>query len=430
MNGGTSPPVIGYNFDCWINDDDDAKPPSEKEMVADHAHERLSGGISDASNRQLPSLTPLRGIAALWVVLYHYCGTAQYLPNLDVTPHSYLISKGYLAVDMFFMLSGLVMTHVYYRAFSESVGRHYRSFLVARIARLYPLHVFILLLFVVTAAASQFMTGLATGSFESIPLTGPRSLSAIIANMFMLQGLAAGELSWNYPAWSVSVEFVAYLAFPFALPAIMRAPNPVRLVLGAVLLAPLAWLAAHTKGDFDQWDGPITLVRCMPEFLLGTLLYFAFRDYGQRIWLSSDFGVLAALAATLIGLHVGAPDLLMVSLFAALILLSVSNTGVFAKLVNTRPLIWLGEISYSLYLVHGLIKFATSKGLGAAGIQHTAALSKDQSFALMMLMMALCILAASATYSSIETVWRRHLRALLGDGQNREFARALGSRRA
>ena len=430
MNGGTSPPLIGYNFDCWINDDDDAEPPSEKEMVADHAHEHLSGGISDASNRQLPSLTPLRGIAALWVVLYHYCGTAQYLPNLDVTPHSYLISKGYLAVDMFFMLSGLVMTHVYYRAFSESVGRHYRSFLVARIARLYPLHVFILLLFVVTAAASQFMTGLATGSFESIPLTGPRSLSAIIANMFMLQGLAAGELSWNYPAWSVSLEFVAYLAFPFALPAIMRAPNPVRLVLGAVLLAPLAWLAAHTKGDFDQWDGPITLVRCMPEFLLGTLLYFAFRDHGQRIWLSSDFGVLAALAATLIGLHVGAPDLLMVSLFAALILLSVSNTGVFAKLVNTRPLIWLGEISYSLYLVHGLIKFATSKGLGAAGIQHTAALSKDQSFALMMLMMALCILAASATYSSIETVWRRHLRALLGVGQNREFARALGSRRA
>jgi peptidoglycan/LPS O-acetylase OafA/YrhL len=119
-------------------------------MVADHSHEcRLSGGVS-ASNRRLPSLTSLRGIAALWVVLYHYCGTAQYFPNLDITPHSYLISKGYLAVDMFFMLSGLVMTHVYYR--SQSIGRHYRGFLAARVARLYPLHIFILLLFVVTAA--------------------------------------------------------------------------------------------------------------------------------------------------------------------------------------------------------------------------------------------------------------------------------------
>ena len=400
-------------------------------MVADHSHERrLSGGISEASNRQLPSLTPLRGIAALWVVLYHYCGTAQYLPNLDITPHSYLISKGYLAVDMFFMLSGLVMAHVYYRAFSESVGQHYRGFLVARIARLYPLHVFILSLFVATAAASQFMTGIATGSFDSMPLTGPRSLGAIVANIFMLQGLAAGQLSWNYPAWSISVEFIAYLALPFALPAIGRAPNAVRLALGAVLFAVLAWLAALTKGDLDQWDGPITLVRCMPEFLLGILLYFAFRDYGQRFWLNSDAAVVAVLAATLACLHLGAPDLLIVSLFAALVLLAVSNTGAFAKLANTGPLIWLGEISYSLYLIHGFIQFAASKGLGAFGIQHRAALSSGELLALMMLMLALCIFCASATYSGIEIVWRRHLRALLGDGQKAQTDPALGSQRA
>jgi peptidoglycan/LPS O-acetylase OafA/YrhL len=137
-------------------------------MVANYLHERrLSGGTSSASNRQLPSLTPLRGIAALWVVLYHYCGTAQFFPNLDITPQSYLIGKGYLAVDMFFMLSGFVMTHVYFCAFSESVGRNYRDFLVARIARLYPLHVFILLLFVATAAASQLVAGIATGSYRS-----------------------------------------------------------------------------------------------------------------------------------------------------------------------------------------------------------------------------------------------------------------------
>ena len=397
-------------------------------MVADHAHERpLSGESPDASNRQLPSLTPLRGIAALWVVLYHYCGTAQFLPNLDITPQSYLISKGYLAVDMFFMLSGFVMAHVYHRAFSaaETVAQHYRGFIVARIARLYPLHIFILALFVATTAASQLMTGLATGTFEGMPLTGPRSLGAIVANIFMLQGLAAGELSWNYPAWSISVEFIAYLAFPFALPAIVRAPNGAKLVLGAVLFSALVWLASLTKGDLDQWDGPLTLVRCMPEFLLGTLLYFAFRDYGRRFWLNSDFAVLAVLAAALIGLHVGAPDLLIVSLFAALVLSAVSNTGAFAKVANIGPLIWLGEISYSLYLMHGFVQFATGKGLGAFGIQHRAALSSGDSLGLMMLMLALCIFCASATYSSIEIVWRRHLQDLLGDGRKR-----AGDRRA
>jgi peptidoglycan/LPS O-acetylase OafA/YrhL len=399
-------------------------------MVADHSHERhLSGGTSGASD-QLPSLTPLRGVAALWVVLYHYCGTAQFLPNLDITPHSYLISKGYLAVDMFFILSGFVMAHVYRRTFSESVSKHYRGFLVARIARLYPLHVFILALFILAATASQFMTGLATGSFESIPLTGPRSWGAIIANIFMLQGLAAGRLSWNYPAWSISVEFIAYLAFPFALPAIARAPNPVRLFLAALFFAVLAWLAAITKGDLDQWNGLITLVRCMPEFLLGTILYFAFRDYGEKFWLNTDFAMLAVLTVTLAGLHFGAPDLLIVSLFATLVFLAVSNTGTCAKLANTGPLIWLGEISYSLYLIHGLIQFIASKGLGALGVQHTAALSSGQSLALMMVMLALCIFCASATYSGIEIIWRRQLRALLDDGQKASSTAAVGSQRA
>ena len=399
-------------------------------MEADPSHERrLSGGTSGASD-QLPSLTPLRGVAALWVVLYHYCGTAQFLPNLDITPHSYLISKGYLAVDMFFILSGFVMAHVYRRTFSESVSKHYRGFLVARIARLYPLHVFILALFILAATASQFMTGLATGSFESIPLTGPRSWGAIIANIFMLQGLAAGWLSWNYPAWSISVEFIAYLAFPFALPAIARAPNPVRLFLAALFFAVLAWLAAITKGDLDQWNGLITLVRCMPEFLLGTLLYFAFRDYGEKFWLNTDFAMLAVLTVTLAGLHFGAPDLLIVSLFATLVFLAVSNTGTCAKLANTGPLIWLGEISYSLYLIHGLIQFIASKGLGALGVQHTAALSSGQSLALMMVMLALCIFCASATYSGIEIIWRRQLRALLDDGQKASSTAAVGSQRA
>ena len=331
---------------------------------------------------------------------------------------------------MFFMLSGFVMAHVYYRAFSEGVSQHYRSFLVAQIARLYPLHVFVLLLFVATAVAGQLMTGVATGSFEAMPLTGPRFISAIVANIFMLQGLAAARLSWNYPEWSISVEFLAYLAFPFALPLITRAPNAVKLVLGAFLFAALAWLAVFTRGDFDQWDGPITLLRCMPEFLLGTLLYFTFRDYGHQFGLNRDLGVLVVLGTTLVCLHLGAPDLLLVSLFAALILLAVSNAGVFAKVANTEPLIWLGEISYSLYLIHGLIRFAASKGLSAFGIQHRAALSSGKSLALMMLMLALCIFCGSASYSIVEIVWRKRLRALLGDRARPAATRALGSQPA
>jgi peptidoglycan/LPS O-acetylase OafA/YrhL len=413
------------------HDDDEPEQRSEQGMQADHTHERRSSGdTSFSSNRQLPSLTPLRGIAALWVVLYHYCGTRQYFPNLDITPHSYFISKGYLGVDMFFMLSGFVMAHVYCRSFSEGVRQHYRGFMVARIARLYPLHVFVLFLFVATAVLSQLASGAASGSFTGIPLTGPESLTAIVANMFMLQGLAAGQLSWNYPAWSISVEFIAYLAFPFALPVIARASGATRLVLAALLFAALASLAALTRGDFDQWDGPITLLRCMPEFLLGTLLYFTFRDHAQRPWLYGDLAVLALLSATLACLHFGAPDLLIVALFAALVLVAVGNNGAFARLANIAPLVWLGEISYSLYLIQGFVQYAAGKGFLAFGIQHRAALSAGESLALMLPMLALCILIAGITYSSIEIVWRRHLRDLLGEGRKARPAGSLGPRSA
>ncbi len=372
-----------------------------------------------ASNRQLPSLTSLRGLAALWVVLYHYC--VQCFPNLDAAQYTSFIGKGYLAVDMFFMLSGFVMTHVYQRAFYDPNGikLHYRSFLIARFARLYPLHIFVLFLFVVTVLVSQLVTFPVTGSFQGIPLEGPDSVTAFVANIFMLQGLAAGKLSWNYPAWSISVEFMAYLAFPFALPIIWRASNMGKIILAFFALAALAWLAFLKSSNFDQWDGPITLLRCLPEFLLGSLLYFGFRTSPRNCWLNQDALAFGIVVATVLCLHLDAPDLLIVALFAVLIPIAVVNTGVFAKFANVGPLIWLGEVSYSLYLVHGLVQFVSQKLMDALGIQTASSLSIGSSLALMLVMVGVCFLASTATYSGVEIAWRRCLRERLGSHQNR-----------
>ncbi len=321
-----------------------------------------------ASTGQLPSLTALRGVAAFWVVIYHY--SVQCLPNLDVVPHTYLIHKGYLAVDMFFMLSGFVMTHVYHRAFSESVTRNYRSFLFARVARIYPLHLLILLLFVATAVASQLTAGTPIDSLHNVPLRGSESVSAFVANVFMLQGLDAGQLSWNYPSWSISVEFMAYLLFPFALPAIWRASDKAKIAVALFLFALLGLLAFLTKGNFDQWDGPITLLRCLPEFILGTLLYCAFQAVPRGSFLDRDATAFGVLLMIILCLHAGAPDLLIACLFAVLVLTAVLNSGSFAAAANTPSLIWLGDISYSLYLVHGFIQFLTTKLLGHFGIEN------------------------------------------------------------
>jgi peptidoglycan/LPS O-acetylase OafA/YrhL len=360
---------------------------------------------------QLPSLTSLRGLAALWVVLFHY--TALYFPRLDMTGHSSLIGKGYLAVDLFFMLSGFVMTHVYYRAFCESVKENYRNFLVARVARLYPLHVVVLLLFVATALLVQLLAYGLTGTAEGIPLTGTRSLAAAIANLFMLQGLSAEHLSWNYPSWSISVEFMAYLAFPLILPMVWRASERAKLVVLAAICAALSLFAYLSGGDFNQWGGPLVLLRCLPEFLLGTLIYSAYRARLWTDWFAADAVGLVTLAVAILCLHLRAPDLLIVALFPVLVLAAVGNTGNIARLINVAPLIWLGEISYSLYLIHGFVQYAATRALDHYGVHERANLSIGVSAALLVLMLTACFAGAHLSYRGIEIGWRKHLRALL-----------------
>ncbi|QCG95597.1 acyltransferase [Azospirillum sp. TSA2s] len=359
--------------------------------------------------RHLHSLTPLRGIAALWVVLYHY--SFQYFPNLHPDSYTHLVQKGYLAVDLFFMLSGFVLTHVYHDTFSRSVGDKYWSFLRARIARLYPLHLAVLLLFVATALAVRTVEYAATGSFPAIPLKGAESIWALVANLFMLQGLYASVLSWNYPAWSISLEFMAYLVFPFALPWVWRSNGRTQALMAAGALATLCLLAWATQDNLNQWDGPQTLLRCLPEFLLGTLLYSAFRSGLAASLLSSDLTMAGIVLAILLLLHSGGPDLLAVPLFALLILAAVANRGRAAGVLNVRPLVWLGDVSYSLYLIHGFVEYATTRVLGLGlGIYDRKALPGGWSMALLVAMVTACLLMTGPAYRRIEVGGRRLLR--------------------
>src|SRR5690349_25057093 len=84
----------------------------------------------------IPGLTGLRGIGAVWVLLFHWSWMRYgQVPVLD---------RGYMGVDLFFLLSGFVLTHVYLKTLPLNV-RAYRKFLIVRLARIYPLHLFVLL---------------------------------------------------------------------------------------------------------------------------------------------------------------------------------------------------------------------------------------------------------------------------------------------
>ena len=95
---------------------------------------------------EIKCLTGLRGVAAVIVMLYHFCGTDSYLR--PYVPH--LISRGFLGVDVFFVLSGFVMALSYAALFKDGIaGTDYKVFMVKRLARVYPLYFLITLIFVV-----------------------------------------------------------------------------------------------------------------------------------------------------------------------------------------------------------------------------------------------------------------------------------------
>jgi peptidoglycan/LPS O-acetylase OafA/YrhL len=167
----------------------------------------------------LPSLTPLRGIATLSVVLFPFCWRFPHLHPGDYG----IVREGYLVVDVFFVLSGFVISHVYKDIFaSECTCRGYCDFLKARIARIYPLHLAMLMVFLAAVALERAAIRLTGGHVGPVPLTGERSVAGLFANLAMLQGLWARGLSWDNPAWSISLEFIAYLPFPLLFPWLWR----------------------------------------------------------------------------------------------------------------------------------------------------------------------------------------------------------------
>ena len=144
----------------------------------------------------LRALTTLRFLAALWVVLF----TAWQYLDIGVVPVA--VTKGYLGVEVFFVLSGFILSHVYLEAAGRKEGFSYRGFLWARIARVYPLHL-------VTLAGMIGLGVAATvaGLTVSESLLDWRSLPAHLS-LTHAWGLASSA-AFTHPSRSISPECFA-----------------------------------------------------------------------------------------------------------------------------------------------------------------------------------------------------------------------------
>ncbi|WP_066480354.1 MULTISPECIES: acyltransferase family protein [unclassified Sphingomonas] len=293
----------------------------------------------------LRALTSARGIAAWLVVLYHLRLSIAGLPPTIVA----WLAKGYLAVDFFFLLSGFVIWLSWHERFHARGWRVAGEFVQRRVARIWPLHLF-MLGFAVMLAALLALTGRALpGEFVVAELP----LHVVLVHNW---GFTA-DLGWNVPSWSISTEAAAYLLFvPLCLLVDWRR-WPSWLLFGVIVLLGIClwrFFAALGHPTLGQDIAHTGLVRCLVEFVIGTLvgaLWHRWHAASRHVlWPAIMLGFAAVIAL---------PEPLGVPLgFAALLLALALSAGGAGHPLEGRVLHFLGEISYATYLGHALIWIA------------------------------------------------------------------------
>lgn len=292
----------------------------------------------------LPALTTIRFWLALGVVLFHY----QLQWQWDTSAHTPILERTWLSVDVFFILSGFVLTHAYRHALDQ--GRlNYPRFLAARVARIYPTHLIALLFFVAMVAGAT----LVGAEFDS-KLYDPAALlptALLVHAWFPTESTAL----WNGPSWSLSAEWFAYLSFPiFAWLGLTWRQRPWALIaLSVLLFVGLDFLYQRLFADvLVHAQHRMGILRIIPEFLLGIGLY----RLGERLSAGRAVAITGAVASTLLVLgllHFDADDRLVVAGAGLLVLAlaMLSKAGTDAGLAKPWMLAG-GEASYALYLIH------------------------------------------------------------------------------
>jgi peptidoglycan/LPS O-acetylase OafA/YrhL len=300
-------------------------------------------------------ITGLRGLAAWLVVLYHFrevffWGQGSWWLQV--------VNYGYLAVDLFFILSGLVIYINYHADFERLDIRKAMYFYGKRLSRIYPLHLAILLLYLLNPLAILLFS-------NAGDLSDRYSVSYYFLSLGLVQNWGfTNDLEWNIPAWSISTEFAAYLLFPllvFGLKRLAQWGTPVIFGVSVFLLLGLhALFSGFGAQSLGQNIAEIGVYRCILEFSLGLVLGHCFLLARGQIQRISQFAFILLMVWLAISFLVGGSNArdywVAPAAFALLIVVFLDDDNLIARLFGARIPYYLGEISYSTYLVHYFVK--------------------------------------------------------------------------
>lgn len=371
---------------------------------------------------QLSALTALRFISACAVLLHHASWLKMSGNTCLVYAWNALLAEGYAGVSFFFVLSGFILTYKYKDVFSGWRLDGIRSFMVARMARIWPVHVLTLLLsipLVVDVYRGRWGEGVFAG----------------LVNLALLQGHFPSKgiyFSFNGPSWSLSAEMFFYVVLPFLLlaTAAWRSRATVRhyTFIGIMVLG-LAALAAivgrnHTNHEWLFYIWPLFR---FSDFAMGVLAGLAFCRWGRvrgNAWVWTSLEV---VSVAVIGLQIMLASYVPSSLrhgvyyapvYVACILIFAQGNGWLARILSHRWLVYGGDISYSFYMFHMLV------------IRYVALILAGTGWVIplpgggFILVFVITLLVSCASYELYETPLRRWARQRFGRSRRGSMSKA------
>lgn len=273
--------------------------------------------------KRFESLDAFRGIAALMVAIFH-------LNVIGVISNIPLIRNSFLLVEFFFVLSGFVISYSYNNKVKNI--HDLKDFTVKRFARIWPLHIFMTLLFIPFALANIIL---------GLDLSDRFSLYSFISSFFLIQSFTMTGDSWNLVAWSISSEFYTYILFG----ALSILPFFNKRALLPIIIIFMSLLLLNMDLGINK-----SIFRCLPSFFLGCLAFRYYRKLTIKPWME-----FASITLAVIPLSFFQGDFLyslMPLLFFIMVIVFSHETGSISKVLKLKPFQILGVLSYSIYLTH------------------------------------------------------------------------------
>jgi peptidoglycan/LPS O-acetylase OafA/YrhL len=363
-------------------------------------------GLTDAPHRRkISELESLRGLAALLVVFFH-------VPTWNSFLNVRIISNGYLMVELFFVLSGFVICNAYCNNIKTT--RDLMRFQFLRFGRLYPVHLLFLLIFLLIEVAKY----VAQFEFDIVsPNSQPfreNNFTALIQHIFLIQaiGPAGRPVTFNIPAWSISVEFYTYLIFGCVV--LLSRKGYQYLVFSLIAIASVVLLVSAAGFGFED------MLRGLAGFFIGCLTAVAVKNLTLKVSRFASALLFLAIIAFLQFKPHKAYDVTIYFLTAGLIgALVLQKNGLLNSVLRLKIFVWLGSISYSLYMSHEAVEWIANQifrvVLKAPEIIAPSGRSIPQLSGLSAILgvsfiVILSFLVSSLVYKFVEKPWRERSR--------------------